>query len=121
MPITLTHTVTAEVVTIGAVLGYDSDAPVPTNVHTVLGRGTPDFTLRPAGPRTGTFELWCADETAALNLARVLKVPGALALADTVTNIADTTFMVTGPVRVSLDMQTQLRCIVSVQYTGTTA
>lgn len=121
MTISLTHTITAESVTVSMVIGYASDVDVPTVVHAVIGRGTPDFTLKPAGPRTGTYEMLCTNETAAINLRRLLKVPGALTLADTATSIADTTFMVTGPVGLALDPVTLRRCIVTAPYTETSA
>ena len=33
--------------------------------HDIIGRADPDFTLRPASSRTGTYELLFTDETAA--------------------------------------------------------
>lgn len=117
MPITLTHVGTGTAQTITLVLGYRSSRRVETVVHTIIGRSAPDFTLKPAGPRTGTFRLFALDETAAAALETLLRRPGTFTLADTATNIADTTFTPTGGIDVELDERTMKRVVVAVDYT----
>lgn len=117
MTVTITHLSTGTARTVVQVLGYESTRAVDTIVHTVLGRGPADFTLKPAGPRTGTFELLTVDETDASALTQLLIRPGAFTLSDTDTNMADTTFTPTGPVTYRLDTQTYKRVIVSTAYT----
>lgn len=121
MAITLTHVATGEVTTVTEVLGYYSSRDVPTVVHAIIGRGTPDFTVKPAGPRSGTYKLFCLNETVAVALCKTLTRAGQFVLADTATAIANTTFMVTGNLSLELDDQTRVRCIVSVEYTEVTA
>ena len=121
MAITLTHVATGEVTTIREVLGYSATRDVPTVVHTIIGRGTPDFTVKATGPRSGTYRLFCLNETIALALEASLKRAGQFVLADTATAIANTTFVVSGKLAVELDDRTRVRCVVSVDYTAVTA
>ena len=121
MAITLTHVATGETTTITDVLGYESSREVPTVVHTIIGRGNPDFTVKPAGPRSGTYRLFCLNETVAIALSKSLMRAGQFVLADTSTAIANTTFVVTGNIGLELDDQTRIRCIVAVDYTEVTA
>ena len=47
------------------VLGYDAEAEHGNIVHRPLGTDDVDVVLRPAGPRSGTFELVMPDEATA--------------------------------------------------------
>lgn len=117
MPITLTHVGTGSTATITLVLGYQSGRRVDTVAHPIIGRSAYDFTLKPAGPRTGTFRLFATDETAATALESLLRRPGSFTLADTATAIANTTFTPTGSIVVELDPVTMARVVVAVDYT----
>lgn len=63
MTVTLTNG-TATIVPV-QVLDYDAEAEHGNIVHRPLGTDDVDVVLRPAGPRSGTFELVMADEAAA--------------------------------------------------------
>jgi hypothetical protein len=115
--ITLTHVGTGDSASITLVLGYKAARRVDTVVHEIVGVAARDFTLKPAGPRTGTFRLFATDETAAADLVTLLCRPGTFSLADTETAMADTTFTPTGAVDFELDSQTLRRVVVSVDYT----
>lgn len=117
MAITLTHVPTGDTQTISLVLGYQSDRSSTTVVHTIIGRPNPDFTIRPVGPRTGIYRLFCTSEATASTLAAFLARPGPFTLTDTATTLANTTFLVTGRIGYELDEQTFVRCIVTADYT----
>lgn len=117
MPITLTHVGSGTAATLAAVLGYQSTRAIDTVVHTIIGRSAPDFTLKPVGPRTGTFRLYAADESVAASLVTLLSMQGSFILADTATTIADTTFTPTGNLGVALDENTLRAVVVTVDYT----
>lgn len=119
MAITLTHVPTGATQTIPLVLGYQSDRTVPTVVHSLIGIANPDFTVKPPGPRAGTFRMFCTSESTATTLATFLARTGPFTLTDTGTTLANTTFLVTGRITYELDEQTWLRCVVSVEYTET--
>jgi hypothetical protein len=116
MAITVTNVPTGEAKTIALVRSYRTAVQVPTVVHDVIGSGTPDFTVKPAGTRRGTFEFLALDEGEAIRLASFFESPGPFNLADTATVVANTTFMVTGEVSIEVDSQTWKRCLVNVDY-----
>lgn len=121
MTTTLTHGASGQSVTVDRVLGYTSQVEVPTVVHPIVGIAFPDFTVSPARTRTGTFDLFCLNETDAATLRTLLtRNLGAFTLADSDTAMADTTFMVTGNVTFALDADTLRRVVVSVDYTEVT-
>jgi hypothetical protein len=121
MTTTLTHVPTAAALSINRVLGYEATTEVPTVVHQIVGVASPDFSVAPARPRTGTFEFLCLNETDAITLRGFLCQLGSFTLADTDTNMADTTFLVTGNVTFALDVDTRQRVVVSADYTETVA
>lgn len=51
--------------------GYEALQEARTIAHTIIGRAADDFTLRPAGPRTGTLKL-VFDDAASADEARTL-------------------------------------------------
>jgi hypothetical protein len=122
MTTTITHAGSGQSLTVDRVLGYSSTVEVPTVVHAIVGVADPDFTVAPGRPRTGTYDLFCLSEADAITLRTLLtRNLGAFTLTDTDTAMADTTFLVTGNVVFTLDDDTRLRVIVSVDYTETTA
>lgn len=44
-------------------------------IHNIVGKSEPDITLKPAGLRTGTFELFYASQEDAENARAVLSLP----------------------------------------------
>ena len=65
------------------VLGYQTAREVPTLTHTIIGRGDPDVTLKPAGTRSGSLELFFTSEADYLAASDVLARTSVLTLADT--------------------------------------
>ena len=65
------------------VLGYQTAREVPSLSHTIIGRGDPDVTLKPAGTRSGTLELFFTSEADYLAASDVLTRTSVLTLADT--------------------------------------
>jgi hypothetical protein len=117
--ITLTRVPTAESVTILLVTDFAYTSPLRTVVHNVIGRDTADFTVHPTGPRTGTFNLLCANETTAQAIEKLLRQSGPFTLVDTATTVANRKFMPTGDLALTLDPSTQTVCTVAVGYTET--
>lgn len=81
MPTTITHS--AGTILPIAVEGYRAARPIRNLVHDALNRSSPDITYRPAGLRSGTFNLVFDSEASALNAFAVLAVPQAF----TITNV----------------------------------
>jgi hypothetical protein len=121
MAITVTNVATGGSQTVVEVLGYSSTTPVEILEHVVIGTGVPVFTVKPARSRRGSFRFLCLTETTATTLYQFLKASaGPFTLADSATNLADTTFFITGSIGYDLDDQTRKRCIVSIEYTEAT-
>ncbi|GAB6857872.1 hypothetical protein [Microbacterium xylanilyticum] len=70
----------ATIITPRLVEGYEASREGGTIVHKILGRTSPDITLRPAGTRTGTLTLLFTDETAANNAWAAVCANGVLQL-----------------------------------------
>ena len=98
------------------VLSYETVRNVPTLTHTIIGRGDPDVTLKPAGLRSGTLQLLYATEAEATAAMLVLTVLGTLVLADDDVASVGMTFVVTGDLYSREDEQTHRAWVVSVPY-----
>lgn len=117
MATTLTRVPTGEALTLRLVFDVAHEADVPTVVHRPIGRAAAEFTVHPAGPRTGTYRLLCADELEAIALESLLRQSGPFRIAGSVATVVNRTFMVTGRVALELDRETQRVCVVSADYT----
>lgn len=113
----LTHVASGDSVDLAQVLGFASTTNVPTVVHAIIGQAAPEFTLQPAGPRTGTLHFLAWDEVYGAQVGNLLRRlgPFAITLADAL--MADLTFMVTGDITWTLDDQTRTRIVIDVDFT----
>jgi len=118
MSVQITHVASGEAFTAMLTLGYDARRDVGTIVHTVIGETAPEFTVQPGGPLTGTFDFLCANTDDGAKLRSLLGRPGMFSIADEANTIADSAIMVTGAIGLRLDEATQVRAIVTVDYTS---
>ena len=114
-------TITAGVGTTAApdlltVASYKASRAGRTIVHDVLGSATPDVTVRPAGPPTGTMTLVYASEAEARACQALLCTADVFTLHDTVRPQAGMRFVVNGAVGLELDESTQRVWTVTVDF-----
>ena len=105
-----TQSVTAELVT-----GYDSRRDSGNLLHTVIGRADPDVTLKAAGLRQGTLEVWCPSHSGALEVEALHAQVGVLHLTDYDQPGLDMFYVVAGPVETRPEIGTT-RWLVRVAY-----
>lgn len=117
MTTTLTHLPTGDTQDVEMVLDYRATRRVGTVAHEIVGRAAVDFTLKPAGPRTGTYRLFAMDELDAALVFAFVAREGAFTLVDTETAMADATFTPTGDITFELDDTTKRAVVVAVDYT----
>lgn len=111
---TLTNLATGATATVHEVIGYEATSPVRTIEHPVIGVAVPDFTVKPAGPRRGRYELLCTSRAAGVALEVFLREPGPFELAEA--TMPTTRFLVTGDV--GLRYEASRTAVVTVDYTG---
>lgn len=111
---TLTNLATSATATVTEVVGYEATRPSPTVEHVVIGSRVPDFTVKPAGTRRGRFELLTDTRAAGVALETFLRQPGPFELTED--TMPDTTFLVTGDVRLSFEGTHH--AVVAVDWTG---
>lgn len=97
------------------VLGWDIEQQSRTIIHDVIGRGFPDVTAQPAGSREGTLDLFFESAAAAEAARVILAAPGPLLLNAPEVGSAFT-LVVTGGLRVSLDMRGGKRWTIAVPF-----
>lgn len=114
---TVVHVASGESLDVLEVLGWADRVTVPTVVHRVIGSGTPDFTIVPAGPRAGTYRFLLWDGTTAAAVTAFLERPGAFAVTGADAAFADAAFYVTGDIVFTLDEDTLERVVVEVDWT----
>ncbi len=103
------------IVTPALVLGWDLTQENRNIVHEVIGRGFPDVTLQPAASRSGDLELFFLTAAEAESARALHAAPGALTL-DAPEVGAAFTYVVSGPLRVSLDMRGGQRWTLTVPF-----
>ena len=110
----------ASAITPDLVLGYDSVRKAGALAHPILGSSSPDVTLRPAQMRSGELALAFLMETAEPD-SRAAEVNLATAAVFTLIEPDRATvgmrFIVTGPIRRTLDPETRAAWMVSFDYT----
>jgi hypothetical protein len=117
---TITNLPTGESTTAAEeMLRFRSSRPSSTVVHTIIGAAAPDLTLKPAGPRAGTFDLLCLNTAAAQEVDAFLRLSGPFTITGVGTPVAELTFVVgPGDVGVDLDGQTFTgKYVVTVAFT----
>lgn len=98
------------------VLGYTSVRAAKNQVHEIIGRADPDVTLKAAGLRTGTLELFCTGLGLALDIEDLHAGEGVLELADTDYPNLGMSYVPVGKIELQLDDETRTRWVVRVDY-----
>lgn len=98
------------------VLGYKSSRAAGNLIHTIIGRADPDVTIKPAGLRTGTLQLFCLDLATALEVEAIHAGEGSLDLVDTDLPTLAMTYVVDGDIELELDPDTRRRWVVTVGF-----
>lgn len=97
------------------VTGYDSRRESGNLLHMVIGRADPDVTLKAAGLRQGTLEVWCSGHATALAVEALHAQVGVLHLTDDDAPGLGMDYVVAGPVEVRPEIGTT-RWLVRVAY-----
>lgn len=111
MPASLTSGSTT--ITPRALSGYTSDQEGGSIRHDILGRSTPDITLRPVGMRSGSFTLDFSSESAAATARTALAGASAWTLAHTERTSVNMRFIVR---RLSRTLEGDGRWYMTVSY-----
>lgn len=118
MPTTITYNTTT--ITPTLVVGWESAQDTRNVLHDVLGKSTPDVTLRAAKSRTGTLTtLW---ETAAdAETCRALhENVGTFTLSSSELAQVDMAYVVSGTITATLDQDNAETWIVTIDFTEVT-
>lgn len=87
-------------------------------LHDVLGSATPDITLQPAGPRSGTMAALLDQERDAARLFQMLQGTTVMFFTDDDTDTTGMTFVANGSVTLSTDDQDKKYWVVTFDYLG---
>lgn len=110
-----TITLGAESVSPELVTGYVAARQGGNLLHKVIARADPDVTLSPAGLRSGTLEIWCADLDVALAADALHAGVGVLHLTDDALPGLDMDYVLAGRIETSPAKETT-RWVVRVEY-----
>lgn len=110
-----TQTVTPTLVT-----EYTSKREGGNLLHIVIGNASPDVTLKAAGLRKGTLEIWCEDHATALAAEALHAQTGVFHLTDDTLPGVNMFYVLDGAIDTSLDGQTSKRWLVQVGYAEVT-
>ena len=106
-----TTTITPELV-----LGYEVSQESRNVVHTILGRSTPDITLRFTNLRTGTLQLLFTSATDAEEARQLHINPIVFTLESTEIPEADMSYVVAGSISTVLEDETRKLWTISVDF-----
>lgn len=84
--------------------------------HSVIGADFPDLTLVPAGPRTGTLNLFFAAKATALNAFTLHRTPGPQSITDDEHPELSMSYVVDGELELTLDPETLHHWILNVPF-----
>jgi hypothetical protein len=102
------------------VLGYASSRQSRNIVHDILGRESPDITLRPASLRTGTLEMGFTSEADAKDAEDRHAVGGVFAIISTERASVEMSYVTAGAIGRELEDSTRDAWVVRVDYQETT-
>lgn len=106
----------ATVITPTLVTGYETSQETRNIIHSIIGKSSPEVTLRVAMPRSGTLEL-LFETAAAANTARTTHATGGtFTLASTEIPQANMTYVVSGAIGIALEDETRRLWLVTVDY-----
>ncbi len=98
------------------VLGWDTTRRSRNIVHEIIGKPSPDVSVQPSAPRTGTLELFFLTEDEAVAADALHAAPGPLVLVNDDHDARSMRYVVDGDVRLQLDPATRLRWTLSVPF-----
>ncbi len=98
------------------ILGWETVRRSRNILHEVIGKPSPDVTVQPSAPRTGTLELFFLTEDAAVAADELHAAPGALTLVNDDHAARSMTYVIDGDVRLRLDPATRLRWTLTVPF-----
>lgn len=102
------------------VLGYESQREPGSIAHPILGSSNPDVTLRPAQMRSGSLALGFLTATAEVDSSAAetnLGTAAVFTLTESDRSTVGMRFVVTGPIRRTLDPETRAAWSVAFDYT----
>lgn len=98
------------------VTGWEASQDSRNIIHTIIGRSTPDVTLKPAGLRSGTLELLFENATDA-DEARLLHADAVVfTLTSSELSQVDMTYVVAGSISSVLEDETRRLWTISVDF-----
>lgn len=97
------------------VLGYTATRAAGNVLHPIIGRASPDVTLRPAALRTGTLTLFFTTAAAAWIAHNTHALPGKLTLTDLDIPQIGMVYVLAGSLTIALD-DGRRRWVVTVDY-----
>lgn len=103
-------------ITPNLITGWESTQESRTVVHQVIGKSSPDITLKPAGLRNGTLELVFFSSASAVSARAFLSQARKFILATDESWLTEMHFVVSGSLSWTLDEQTQKAWIVSFEF-----
>lgn len=98
------------------VLGFDSSREVRTTAHAIIGSAEPSYTLRPAGPRSGTLRFLFDSYTELSRAENIHAKQGKVILTDPTFPGGTLTYIAQGSVRVVLDEDTRTLWVLETDF-----
>jgi len=98
------------------ITGWETTRDAQNVLHVIIGRADHDVTYRPAGWANGTLEFLFPNLEAALVCEALLSQGKKFTLVDTDHSVLNMTFVASGAIGVTLDDETRLETIVSVDF-----
>jgi len=89
-------------------------------IHTIIGKASPDVTLKPAATRTGTLELLFTSASAANTARGVLAAGTIFTISDSETWLNGLTFVMSGAISTALEDETRKLWVISADFTEVT-
>lgn len=114
----------ANVISPTIVLGFTSTRASMNNIHDVVARANPDVSLRPAGLRSGTYELGFAGDTSEMDsfiAEALLATPVVFTVVSDERTTVQLSFVLSGNLTRALETETRDAWIVSFDWQEVTA
>ena len=98
------------------ITGYESTRESGNVIHSIIGRPSPEVTLRAAGLRTGNLEALLLLEADAIALESLLAKPKTLLLTDPDVTGVNMSFVLAGPITRTLEDDTRRAWLVKFDF-----
>lgn len=119
MSTTITHNSTSIYPVL--VLGWESTQETRNIVHAIIGKSSPDVTLKPAALRTGVLSTFWTTAANAETCRALHGQLGTFTLATTELSQVAMTYVVSGAITTKLDSDSQKLWVVDIEYAEITA